>query len=258
MGTIRFQQRTDKLDKQGYAPIRVVYQVNGQRKYLPTTLKCLPFNWDAHSQQAVFIDKKTAKKLDTSLDFEKFLTEAQIREFNGKINEYVTDIENVEKRFSLDKIVYTPQLIIDTLANIRQPEAKKDDPGKSITAFIHRFVLDSKGTHKAGTLKVYSGLAEHLAAFEKINRKKAIFEKIDIPFLRAFHGFLSEDRTMIKDGKAILVKGMNNITAAKQMSTLKTLLNYARTIYKINVNPDYRDYKVSRKDSDFELTDRIV
>ena len=46
---------------------------------------------------------------------------------------------------------------------------------------------------------------------------------------------------------------MNNITAAKQMSTLKTLLNYAKAEYKIHVKNDYKDFKVSRKDSDFEV-----
>jgi integrase len=46
---------------------------------------------------------------------------------------------------------------------------------------------------------------------------------------------------------------MNNITAAKQISTLKTLLNYARTVYKYQVNQDYRDFKVSRKDSELEV-----
>jgi len=253
MGTVRFEQRIDKTDKQGYAPIRIVYQVSGQRKYFPTTVKCLSHNWDANEQEAVFIDKKSAKRLEPSLKYEVFLTEAQVKELNGKLLGYASDIENVEKRFTLDKIVYTPQMVIDALATIRQPEAKKDDPGKSVIAFIHQFILDSKGTHKAGTLKVYGGLAEHLAAFEKLRGKKALFEKIDIPFLKAFHGFLSEDRIVTKDGKPIEVKAMNNITAAKQMSTLKTLLNYARTIYKIQVNPDYRDYKISRKDSDYEV-----
>jgi integrase len=253
MSTIRFEQRTDKTNRQGQTPIRVVYQIRGQRKYYPTTLKCLPTNWNAKDQQAIFIDKKAAKKLEPKLSYETFLTETQVREFNSKLRGYLTDIENVEKRFSLDKIAYTPQMVIDALDNIRQPEAIKDDPGKSVIAFIHQFVQDSKISHKPGTLKVYSGLAEHLKAFEKLTRKKATFEKIDIPFLRAFHSSLSESKTISKGEKQVAIKPMNNITSAKQMSTLKTLLNYARTIYKINVNPDYRDYKVARKDSDFEV-----
>lgn len=253
MGTIRFQQRTDKADKKGYAPIRIIYQVSGQRKYVPTTLKCIPANWDADKQQTVFIDKKAAKKLQPGTDYEIFLTDAQVKEINGKLKSYQTDIENVEKRFSLDKLVYTPQMIMDALAGIRQPEAKKDDPGKSITAFIKQFVEDSKATHKPGTLKVYTGLAAHLTAFQKHTGRKAIFEKIDIPFLRAFHSFLSESRSVVKADGLAESKPMNNITSAKQMSTLKTLLNYARTIYKIGVHPDYRDYKVARKDSDFEV-----
>lgn len=253
MSTIRFQQRTDKTDKNGYAPIRIIYQVSGQRKYFPTTLKCIPANWEADNQQALFFDKKAAKKLEPATDYETFLTDAQVKEFNGKLKGYLTDIENIEKRFSLDKVIYTPQMVIDAFTGIRQPEAKKDDPGKSVIAFIKQFVEDSKATHKAGTLKVYSGLAAHLTAFQKHTGRKATFEKIDIPFLRAFHSFLSQSRNIVKADGIAESKPMNNITSAKQMSTLKTLLNYARTIYKINVHPDYRDYKVARKDSDFEV-----
>lgn len=241
MGTIRFELRTDKADKQGKAPVRTIYQVSGQRKFSPTTLKCLPANWDADNQQAVYVDKRTAKKIAPSVDYAIFLSEGEVKEFNSKLEAYKTDIANIEKRFSLDKKVYTPKMVVDALAEIYQPESKKDDPGESVIAFIHQFVKDSSGTRKEGTLKVYTGLAAHIAEFQQQKKKKAHFETIDKPFLKAFHGFLSESQ------------GMNNITAAKQMSTLKTLLNYARTDYKINVNPDYRDYKVSRKDGGFEV-----
>lgn len=253
MSTIRFEQRTDKADSKGKAPIRIIYQIKGQRKYLPTTLKCLPDNWDAKEQQALFLDKKAAKKLQPETDYELFLTNAQVTEFNGKLTNYINTIADIEKRFSLDKITYTPQMVMEAFKVAEKPEAQKDKPENSFIAFISQFVEDSKGTHKPGTLKVYKGLAAHLSDFRKLRGKKATFEKIDIPFLRAFHSFLTTDRETYREGEKVTIKGMNNITAAKQVSTLKTLLNYARTIYKIQVNPDYRDYRVSRKDSDFEV-----
>ena len=48
-------------------------------------------------------------------------------------------------------------------------------------------------------------------------------------------------------------RNIHNITIAKQMSTLKTLLKYARTLYKIDVNQSYQDFRVARKDSSFEV-----
>lgn len=245
MATIRFELRADKTDKDGKAPIRIVYQISGQRKFYPTTHKCYPANWDVKSQKAVYVDRKTAKKVAPGIDYNLLLSEREAESLNVKLAGYKKDIEQVETRFRLDGITYTPEKVIGALHAFRNVEEKKDDPEISVPAFIDLFVIDSGGTHKPGTLKVYSGLANHIREFEKVKRQKATFEKLDFPFLKAFHTYLSENK-----GE---VKGMNNITAAKQISTLKTLLNYARTEYKIQVNPDYRDYKVSRKDGDFEV-----
>lgn len=251
--TIRFEQRRGKTDKQGKAPIRIVYQLQGQRKFYPTKLKCSAINWSSKQQQAIFINRKEAKKLAPDIDFETLLTETEIEDFNNDIRKYASDIRDVEERFRLDGITYTPTMVLEKLLQIKNPEAKKDDAGKNIVAFINQFVRDSSSTHRAGTLKVYTGLATHLNDYEKYIAKKASFSKIDIPFLRGFHSYLCSDRTVLREGKKVKIKAMNNITAAKQMSTLKTLLNYARVHYKIEVNQNYRDYTITRKDSHFEV-----
>jgi integrase len=241
MGTIRFEPRTDKANKQGKVPFLIIYQISGQRIRITSKLKCLPANWHADSQQAIYIDKRTAKKIAPSVDYTIFLCESAVKEFNSKIEAYKTDIANIEKRFSLDKEVYDPINVKEALTKIYKPESKKREPGKSVIDFIAQFVKDSSGHRKPGTLKVYSGLANHIEAFEKAKKIKLTFDALNIPLLKSLYGFLTG------------TQGMNNITAAKQMSTLKTLLNYARTEYKIAVNQDYRDYKVSRKDGNFEV-----
>src|SRR5437762_13408587 len=76
---------------------------------------------------------------------------------------------------------------------------------------------------------------------------------MDIAFLRGFHSYLCSDRIVMREGKQVEVKAMNNITAAKQLSTLKTLLNCARIQYKIEINQSHRDYNDARKDSNFEV-----
>jgi integrase len=240
--TLRFWLRTDRSNADGSAPVHLVYQIQGQRKYyaVPGT-KLFPANWNPADQQAIYIDKKAAKKLAAGIAYDLLLTNTEAAEINAKLERVCSDIADVETRFKLDKKTFSPQMVIDALKEVRQPETKKDKPGVNVIAFILQFVKDSTGTHKPGTLKVYSGLAAHLSAFEKYRNIKITFDSIDIPVLRSFNGFLTD------------VQKMNNVTAAKQMSTLKTLLNYARTIYKIEVNPDYRDFKVSRKDGEFEV-----
>jgi integrase len=251
--TIRFELRTGKTDKEGKAPIRLVYQLQGQRKFLPTTLKCLPVNWNAKEQQAVFFNRKEAKKAAPGIDYELLLTETQVNDFNKDLSDYEQDIRNVEDRFRLDGVTYTLSMVLETLATKKKPEAKKEEAGKNVVAFIHQFVKDAEASHKYRTLQVYTGLATHLSEYQKLSGKKATFEKLDIPFLRGFHGYLCSDRTVIREGKTVEVKAMNNITAAKQISTLKTLLNYARIDYRIEVNQSYRDFTVTRKDGNFEV-----
>ena len=240
--TIRFWLRTDRLNKDGSAPIHLIYQIQGQRKYYAIPdVKLFSINWDSINQQATYLDKKDAKKVNKDIDPNNLLTAKEVAKINDKLQGFGKNVRDVETRFRLDMKPFSPQMVIETLKELKQPETRKDTPETNVIYFINQFVKDSAGTHKPGTLKVYTGLAVHLTAFEKLKGEKIGFETIDIPTLRAFHSFLCD------------IKNMNNITAAKQMSTLKTLLNYARTLYKIPVNPCFRDFKVSRKDSDFEV-----
>ena len=258
--TIRFELRTSKIDKQGKAPIRVVYQLQQQRKFHPTKLKCFPVQWNSKEQQAIFISKKEAKKLSAKIDgpaqpflhdYELLMTQTQVNEFNNDLANYLNEIRNTEERFRLDNITYTPSMVLEALSN-NKAEAKKDEVGNVVT-FIRQFSQDNTGTIKPGTLKVYTGLAAHVAEYEKHNGKKATFQRMDVAFLRGFHSYLCSERTVIRKGKKVKVSAMNNITAAKQLSTLKTMLKYARVEYKKEVNPSYRDYSIARKDNNFEV-----
>ncbi len=53
MGTIRYTLRKDKPLKNGTAPVELVYQVKGQRKYYRTDKKLFPENWDPEKQVAI-------------------------------------------------------------------------------------------------------------------------------------------------------------------------------------------------------------
>lgn len=252
--TLRFWLRTDRINADGTAPIHLIYQIQGQRKYyaIPGT-KLFPVNWSADEQQAIHVDKKVAKKIVPEIDYSQLLTSSEVDEVNAKLEQLKTDVKDVEKRFKLDKIPFSAKMVIDTLKDLKQPETKKELPGINIVDFIHRFIDDSTGTHKSGTLKVYYGLAAHLEEFEKSRNIKVTFSNLDIPMIRNFHGFLSEVKYFTSSKGKTYERSMNNITAAKQISTLKTILNYARVLYKIEVNQDYRDFKSGRKDSDLEV-----
>jgi integrase len=234
--------------------VHAVYQIKGQRKYYSVPgIKLFPVNWSVRDQRAIYLDKKAAKKVDPTIDYNNLLTAAEAADINSKLEEVKNDIAQVEQRFKLDKVMFSPDMVISALRELRLPETKKNEPGVYLVDFIHQFVKDSAGTHKPGTLKVYTGLAAHLQEFEKHRHSKCSFSSVDVPFLRSFHSFLSETKHRKTKGGNLVESSMNNVTAAKQISTLKTLLNYARVIYQLPVRPDYRDFKVSRKDTDFEV-----
>lgn len=252
--TCRFWLRDDRMNQDGTAPVHLVYQIQGQRKhYSIPDIKLFPINWNKDTQQGVYLDKKTAKKIDPTIDFTALLTESEVQDINSQLDQVKADIRNIETRFKLDKTTFSPQMVIDALKGSKKPETKKDVAGTGVIEFINHFIKNSSNTHSAGTLKAYSGLVVHLTGFEKSKGIKFTFENIDTALLRNFHNYLFEEKTLeTKTGKK-QIRLMNSITAAKQLSTLKTLLNYARTIYKIPVKLDYRDFKISRKDSDLEV-----
>src|SRR5690348_13273615 len=128
MGTIRFELRTEKKDKEGKAPLRLVYQISGQRKYYNTGQKTFSQTWDIEEQHVVYMDKKAAKKLCPEINYSLLPTSKEANEINGKLKDLVKDIQNIEKRFELDKVIYSAESVINKLIESKTPTTKKEAP----------------------------------------------------------------------------------------------------------------------------------
>ncbi len=241
-GTIRFELRTEKADKDGKAPVRLIYQVKGQRKYYNTGQKLLPPCWDAKNQQAIYIDRKTAKKLDPVPDYELLLTENEAATFNGKLGNLEKLIEAIEQRFEMDKIVYSAEMVIDRLNETEKPKNKKEAPSNALFDFIDRYIQDNSKTREPGSLIVYRSLKSHLQAFQQETKRKITFDKIDYSFFQSFQNFLI-GRTKTVNGRSVPM--LNNTTIAKQLSTVKTFLNYAKK-QGVAVSDKYKDFKIKK------------
>ncbi|MBM3887216.1 site-specific integrase, partial [Candidatus Dependentiae bacterium] len=74
-------------------------------------------------------------------------------------------------------------------------------------------------------------------------RRKVTFDKIDYSFFQLFQNYLLS-LTKIVDGKVMPL--LNNTTIAKQLSTIKTFLSYARK-EGVNVSDKYRDFKIKKE-----------
>jgi integrase len=236
MGTIRFELRKEKKDKEDKAPIRIIYQIEGQRKYYSTGLKTFEANWDEKSQAAVYVKKGKLLELD-------------VKKLNNSLSDLRRDIEKIELKLEANSITYTPEMVLDELKSKDAPVTKKDTSSKELFAFIDKYIQDHTFTRVAGSLSVYKSLKSHLQDYEKKAGKKITFDKIDYSFFQGFQNFLVSKTK--EDKNSNRVKALNNITIAKQLSTLKTFLNYAKA-QGIEVSSKYQSFKVKRE-NDLEV-----
>lgn len=253
--TVRFWLRTDRANKDGTAPVHLVYQIKGERKYysLPN-VRLLSVNWDADEQKAVFREKKSAKAMDPKIDPSLLLIANDIAEINSKLAKTLKNISNIEKRFELDDVAFNCTMVIERLKEIDNPRVKRDEPSVNIADFIDLYIKETMAQRR-GTLKEYISVRNHIRRFEVSKKQKLTFDSIDVSQFKSFHNFLLEPYDMVtKTGKKSTVQ-INNITTAKLLSTLKTLLRRAEDEYDLPVNPKYKKFKNPhpRHDSEFEV-----
>ena len=243
MSTIRFILRSDKIQKSGHAPVEMIYQISGQRKYYNTGQKVNPANWSPDNQQSIYIDRKTAKKLTPPINHDLLLTEKDTETVNGKLDDLKKLIGTIEQRFELDKVVYSAEMVIDKLKDSKTVTTKKTAPSKILYDFIDKYIEDHKATREPGSLSVYKSMKAHLQAYEQQTKNKIAFDKIDYSFFQSFQNFLI-GRKKIVAGKSVPM--LNNTTIAKQLSTVKTFLNYAKK-QGINITDKYKDFTIKKE-----------
>ena len=234
MGTIRFELRTDKPDKEGLFPLELIYSISGQRKKYSPGIKLYKEYWDRDNQEIIYLDKRTAKKHLPNIDFDKLPISSEVTEMNNRLSQLRNDIAAIEKRFELDKIIYSSEMVIDTIKQRRGPVIKKEQDGGILFNFIDHYIETHKATREPGSLSVYRSLKAHLEAFQKETGKKVTFNSINYNFFQAYQNFLIERR------------GLNNTTVAKQLSTVKTFLNYAK-LQGLDVPEKYKDFKIKKE-----------
>lgn len=241
--TIRFEIRKEKADKEGRAPIRLIFQIKGQRKYFNVGQNILPQCWDVKRQEAIYIDKKTARKISPDVDYNLFLTETEAKEFNDGIGNVIKSTKEITDRFILDKIPFSAEMVIDKLKQTYSKFTKRTEETNYLFDFIDKYIEDNKNTREPGSLIVYKSMKAHLKAFQQETSTKVTFDKINYSFFQSFQNFLI-GRTKVVAGDTVPM--LNNTTISKQLSTIKTFLNYAK-IQGINVPDGYKNFKITKE-----------
>jgi integrase len=234
MATIRMELRTDKPDKTGHLPIRLIFSTSGQRKYFNTRFKVRLENWDPTTSQAIYLDRAKAKKLLPSVPYNILPTDKEVSEINDGMLGLRLRVWKIMDRFRLNDVKYSADMVVTTLKHEVGKATKKEAPTNEVFVFIDKYITDHAGTREPGSLSVYRALKNHLQAFQTEKRKKISFDTIDYSFFQEFQSFLIAERKL------------NNTTVAKQLSTIKTFLNYAR-IQGIPVSNAYKDFKIKKE-----------
>lgn len=252
MGTVRFVLRTDKPDKDGLCPIRLIYQSSSQVKYFQTKERLRLNNWDAKKQIAKYLDAKEAKKDLPGIPHKSLPTTDEINQINLKLSGLRKEVIDIEKLFELKGVAYSVQMVINQLVENRTLVSKTDAPTNQLFDFIDRYIAEHKNSREKGSIAVYRTLKNHLQQYQIAKKKKITFEMMDYSFFQDFQNYLINPRNIYtpskKPGEAgkWKVMQMNNTTIAKQLSTIKTFLNYAR-LHGIDVKGNYKDFKIKRE-----------
>src|SRR5690606_19210029 len=131
---------------------------------------------------------------------------------------------------------YTSYEVANELKNRKEKNkpTKKEDAKHYLVDFIDQYVNDVKTSRNPGTIKVYVTTRNHIADYEKQKRTRITLADAGYGFLQSFYNYLIE------------VKEQINVTAAKQITTVKTFLSFARK-YGYKTNETYHDYTIKRE-----------
>lgn len=219
---INFLPRMDKRKSNGQYPIMMTISIAGKLLRTSTGISVLIENWDAKSKRIKF-SKKT--KL---MDFEIDNMNAFLGEMESRVSKIALNFINSGETISSEKVLK------EYMDQFGSKIKKKELPSNVVYDFIDQYIETNRNTRAKGSLQVYSTLKMHLKGFEAKTRDKFKFEDINKPFFLKFQNYLIEHTKL------------NNISIAKQLSTLKTFLTYAKS-EGIKINDDIRDFKISRE-----------
>jgi integrase len=250
MSTLRFVLRTDHPDKNGLSPIEGLYQISIKtsvaRKYFRIDKKFRLFkeNWDAKAQRAIFLDKKEAKKLLPDVPYDLFPTSQEVDDINTTLANVERTIGKIEQNFEFKNVPYDTGMVVQAYKDLRPQTEKKEAPkprSNELFDFIDKYIIDHKDKRKAGSLTVYRTLKSHLKNFEIAKKFKVTFENINYDFFTQFENYLLSLKK--PNGEPRLY----STTIGKQLSTIKTFLNYARlNDYKID-DTKYKLFKIKKQ-----------
>ncbi len=187
---------------------------------IPTNYKVTPTDWSSKSQSLIKGKSEDYYKINKAL-FSR-------REEIYKI------IAELEEKGSF------------TLEEIKQKAIKLHEPVRDTFFDLYgKFLLVKKESLTFNGIKDFNTLRSHLEKFELYRKNKITLSSIDSKFLEDFENYLYKYKPKPK-GKKEKQEGLSDGTVIKNITTLRTFLNY-HTERDYPTNLAYKKFKIKRK-----------
>lgn len=240
--TVRFVLRHDLQNKKGEQPLMLVIHLGGQRKVISTGIRLLPDLWSAEKQEIIDMTAKQKAALEKKFG-SAVPPKNSLLQFQDDLIEIRNKIRQIEEGFRAKNLPYDLEMLIAKIKETKKEVVKKSEPTDLVYDFIDQYIQENGPTRVKGSMVVYKSLKKHLKNFQENMGAPIRFENMDYSFMQSFQNFLIDWKEV--HPKTGHVKSLNNISIAKQISTLKTFLGYARR-RGIKTHEGYKEYSIKR------------
>lgn len=240
--SLRYELRRDLENKRGEQPLTLLIHLASQRRKIATGINLVPELWSVETQQISNLTTKLKIQLQKKYG-DHLPNKHSLIQYQEDLIELKNKVRKIEEDFRSKGIAYSVEMLVEQIKASKQHKIKKEDPSNLVYDFIDQYINEHELTRVKGSLVVYKSLKKHLKNYQTKSRTKIRFNKIDYSFMQAFQNFLIGWEEV--NEKTGFVKTLNNITIAKQLSTLKTFLGYARR-QGIKVNEGYKDFSIKK------------
>lgn len=90
-----------------------------------------------------------------------------VEEMNDKLDAVVNEIKDIEKRFQLDKITYSAEMVIYAYNEAHKPTTKKEGLNIYLSDYLEQYINDNKNAKRTKTICNYTNIRFHLSEFDQ-------------------------------------------------------------------------------------------
>jgi site-specific recombinase XerD len=241
--TVTFHLRMDQKNSNGEHPLVLFIHLHSQKVKISTGIRLIPELWSKEKQEIVDLTRK--QKADLEKKFGKALPQTvTLNIYQDEINRLKTRVRQIENNFRSSEVVYDLEMLVSKFKESKKDITKKNEPTTLVYDFIDQYITENAPSRVKGSMVVYKSLKKHLKNFQDYRRRLIRFQEMDYQFFQDFQNYLIQWEKVNPDTGHITF--LNNISIGKQISTLKTFLNYAKR-KGIEVNDGFKEFSIKRE-----------